>query len=112
MRARYSVVAENHGRAINVSDHHIHVSIVKQVADRQAAGYAFFKQRWAGLLACIAESSIALVQLQKLWFAVTGTRWQRIDLRINVSANRDKVQPSIVIEIDEGRSPLYPWQRR
>ena len=38
-----AVIAQNHGRAIDVADDYIHVAIVEQIADRQAARDALFQ---------------------------------------------------------------------
>jgi hypothetical protein len=39
-----------------------------------------------------------LVEVKEFGLAISAPEWQRVHLRIDVTARRDKVEPAIVIE--------------
>src|SRR5215469_9672423 len=38
-------------------------------------------------------------------------RGQLINLRVNLSVDRDQVEPAVIVEIDEGHTPFHPGER-
>ena len=67
---------------------------------------AFLKRR-PGQIAGIAKSAVSLIEVEEFGLAIAAAGWQRVHLRINVTADRDEVEPAIVIDVREGRAPLY-----
>src|SRR5882762_8670549 len=64
-----------------------------------------------GQIAGIAESAVSLIEVEEFRLTIAATGWQRVHLRIAVTADGEKVEPAIVIKVCEGRAPLYVRQR-
>src|SRR5215469_17785726 len=64
MTAGDSPVTKNSGSTVDVFNHHVHLAVVEQVANREPTRHSSFHQCGSGLLAGIAESPILLVKLQ------------------------------------------------
>src|ERR1700682_3013819 len=71
-----------------------------------------FLERWSRPIAGITKSAIGLVKVKEFRLTISAAGWQRVHLRIDVTAHRDEIEPAIVIEVREGRAPLYVRQRR
>jgi len=50
--------SEDHRLAIQIFDHHVHVAVVEQIADRQSPRDAALLQRLSGLVACVTEGPV------------------------------------------------------
>src|SRR5215475_15647084 len=99
-------IPQDHWRTHQVLDHYIHLSIVEEIANCQAARDPLFEQSWAGLITGVTERSILLVVMRKFGLTISAGGGKRINLRIHMAINGDEVEPAIIVEIDECIPPL------
>src|ERR1035437_1131695 len=105
-------VLEERWRSIYVFYDQIQIAGVEDIADSKSSGNSSFRQRGSGKTARITEATVTLVHLQECGLLVACSRSQRIHLRIHVSCYLDQVQPTVVIEVGKGYTPLHQRQRR
>src|ERR1700723_918820 len=66
---RNASVAQKHRRTVDIADHHIHVSVIKDIAYCEATRDTALDQRFTGLVAGIAKGAIFLIELEQLRLA-------------------------------------------
>src|SRR5437016_2182537 len=69
-----------------------------------------FLKREPGQIAGITKSTVSLIEVEEFGLAIAAAGWQRVHLRVDVTADRDKVEPAIVVKVREGCAPLYMGQ--
>ena len=69
-----AVIPQKHRRPVDIADDNVHVAVIEEIADREAARDARLHQRRARLIAGIAEGSVLLIQLQQLRLAIAAPR--------------------------------------
>src|SRR5262249_31496778 len=63
------------------------------------------KSSKAGFLGHFVKSAITIITMEEERLTITRTGFQSIDLRIHMAVGHKKVQPGIVIHIEESRAP-------
>src|SRR5262245_57979943 len=107
-----SVVLQNHRRACQIFHDDINVPSIEEISSGYASGNAWNAERRARLFAAVAKGAVLLIELQNFWFFVPRARWEGVNLRIDVTAHKDEVEPAVIVRVEENRSPFHIRQRR
>src|SRR6202795_5251445 len=107
MVLRASFGTQDHGRAYQVFNDGFHSSIVEEIADREPTAHLRDLNRVSNQLAGISESSVLLIDEQKLRLQVSGRSLNTIHLRIHMSVDQKEIHPAIVVEVDKGVAPAH-----
>ena len=102
------MISQDHRAAIEIVDDHIHIAVVEEIPDSEAARDLLFFERRTSLITGVAKGSIALIHAEKLWLAIAWIGWNLVNLRIDMAVCSNQVEPAVVIEIDECSSPFDP----
>src|SRR6266702_7316096 len=104
------MIPQQHGTAIDIPNHHIHVAIIEEIADGKTARDTAFHQSLPSLITGITKSAVLLIEVKQLGLAIASARRQSIDLRVDVATDGDQIEPAIVVEVDKSGSPFNPWE--
>src|SRR5687767_9506916 len=101
MPVRYSCVAQDHRRPVEVVDNHVEQTAIEKIANRQTSPNTLLLQRGSGLGARVTERAIALIHLQDHWLAISTLTGKNVHLRINMTGDCHQIEPAIIVEISE-----------
>ncbi len=107
MVLRAAFGTQNHRLAHQVFNHRLHFSVVEKIAHRQSAAHLRNLKRVANQLADVPESSVSLIDEQKLRLQVAGGPVRAVHLRIHVSVDQKEILPAIIVEVDKSVAPAH-----
>src|SRR6267378_7894245 len=97
---------------VNIVDDDGELTIVPQIAHRQAARGRSGVNSGSCLRRDVGESGIAIVVVKKAWFHVSATQVKLVDLRIDVSVGEDEVGPTVIVEVEKHGPPAQILRMR
>src|SRR5262249_48885174 len=88
---------------------HVDIPIVEHVAKCRATPGMKRQRCKARLLGNLVKCAVAIVAMKEERFLETRTGVKRIDLRIDMAVGNKNVEPSVVVHVEERRSPADVW---
>ena len=105
------VVAQDGGVPVLLVDHDVDVAVVVEVAERRAAAHVALVEIGSDVLGGELEPLAVEVAEEQGDLLVVDRLVEQAAVVVDVAVGHEVVGPAVVVEVDEGRSPLHERHR-